>query len=397
MCLVEIAPKPGAARDDARRPRVGREGRATTGPFRSRSCSLPATRPPPKGWRSSATRATTWSRRASDVQEFLLLNHPVDCPICDQSGECKLQDYWLEHGQYQKRMRDEPVHKPKGVVFGPTIVYDAERCVMCTRCVRFMAEVAKDPVLDMRERGNLNEIIVVARPRARRTLHVHDRARVPGRRAHDEGLPLQGARLVSAHGAEPFARAARRVATRTSTTTRATTRPTATGRATTRRSTSSGCATRGCSPTRRRTRDASSRPKVRGVATSNAKALEEVKTLFEGVAQGGDRHRPFGAALARGQLGAAASSREFSSRRRTCSRAASRRVTRTRSSSTATRTRTRRASRSSRRGPSRCRRSSTTWPRAGSRTSWPSVGQCPWTQRRSARPRSSRLRRTPDR
>ncbi len=94
------------------------------------------------------------------VQEFLLLNHPVDCPICDQSGECKLQDYWLEHGQYQKRMRDEPVHKPKAVSFGPTIVYDAERCVMCTRCIRFMEEVAQDPVLDMRERGNLNEIAV---------------------------------------------------------------------------------------------------------------------------------------------------------------------------------------------------------------------------------------------
>jgi len=94
------------------------------------------------------------------VQEFLLLNHPVDCPICDQSGECKLQDYWLEHGQYHKRMRDEPIHKPKAVEFGPTIVYDAERCVMCTRCIRFMDEVAQDPVLDMRERGNLNEIMV---------------------------------------------------------------------------------------------------------------------------------------------------------------------------------------------------------------------------------------------
>src|SRR5580704_13630247 len=94
------------------------------------------------------------------VQEFLLLNHPVDCPICDQAGECKLQDYWLEHQRTQKRRPEEPVHKPKGVVFGPTIVYDAERCVMCTRCVRFMAEVAKDPVLDMRERGNLNEIVV---------------------------------------------------------------------------------------------------------------------------------------------------------------------------------------------------------------------------------------------
>ncbi len=94
------------------------------------------------------------------VQEFLLLNHPVDCPICDQAGECKLQDYWLEHGKYQKRMRDEPVHKPKGVSFGETIVYDAERCVVCTRCIRFMEEVAKDPVLDMRERGNVKEVIV---------------------------------------------------------------------------------------------------------------------------------------------------------------------------------------------------------------------------------------------
>ena len=94
------------------------------------------------------------------VQEFLLLNHPVDCPICDQAGECKLQDYWLEHQGTKKRMRDEPLHKPKAVVFGPTIVYDAERCVMCTRCIRFMDEVAKDPVLDLRERGNLNEVFV---------------------------------------------------------------------------------------------------------------------------------------------------------------------------------------------------------------------------------------------
>ncbi|APS00139.1 NADH dehydrogenase [Pajaroellobacter abortibovis] len=96
------------------------------------------------------------------VQEFLLLNHPVDCPICDQSGECKLQDYWLEYGRFQKRMRDEPIHKPKAVVFGPTIVYDAERCVMCTRCIRFMDEIAKDHVLDMRQRGNLNEITVAS-------------------------------------------------------------------------------------------------------------------------------------------------------------------------------------------------------------------------------------------
>jgi NADH-quinone oxidoreductase subunit G len=57
-------------------------------------------------------------------------------------------------------MRDEPVHKPKAVVFGPTIVYDAERCIVCTRCVRVSEELAKDPVLSVRERGNLNEITV---------------------------------------------------------------------------------------------------------------------------------------------------------------------------------------------------------------------------------------------
>ncbi|MGE0787062.1 MAG: 2Fe-2S iron-sulfur cluster-binding protein [Sandaracinaceae bacterium] len=92
------------------------------------------------------------------TQEFLLLNHPVDCPICDQAGECKLQDYWLTSQTKLKRKETEPVHKPKGVRFGPTIVYDAERCIMCTRCIRFCDEVAKDHVLDMRERGNLNEI-----------------------------------------------------------------------------------------------------------------------------------------------------------------------------------------------------------------------------------------------
>jgi NADH-quinone oxidoreductase subunit G len=99
-------------------------------------------------------------RARAAVQELLLLNHPVDCPICDQAGECRLQDYWLEHQGTKKRMRDEPIHKPKAVVFGPTIVYDAERCIVCTRCVRFSEEVAKDPVLSVRERGNLAEIVV---------------------------------------------------------------------------------------------------------------------------------------------------------------------------------------------------------------------------------------------
>ncbi|MGD0675354.1 MAG: 2Fe-2S iron-sulfur cluster-binding protein [Polyangiaceae bacterium] len=159
MCLVEILPKAGArpvsldilewdAKAGAYKPRQK--------PKLQPACYMQAS----EGMEVLGDTSHNVQKARHDVQEFLLLNHPVDCPICDQSGECKLQDYWLEYGRYQKRMRDEPVHKPKGVLFGPTIVYDGERCVMCTRCIRFMAEVAKDPVLDMRERGNLNEIFV---------------------------------------------------------------------------------------------------------------------------------------------------------------------------------------------------------------------------------------------
>jgi NADH-quinone oxidoreductase subunit G len=159
MCLVEILPAPN------QRPVMLDilEWDAALGDYRSKqkpkllpACQMPAT----DGMEVKADTSPHVKEARHGVQEMLLLNHPVDCPICDQAGECKLQDYWLEYQKTSKRMRDEPVHKPKGVVFGPTIVYDAERCVMCTRCIRFMEEVAKDPVLDMRERGNLNEITV---------------------------------------------------------------------------------------------------------------------------------------------------------------------------------------------------------------------------------------------
>ena len=159
MCLVEIVPKPGARPvnlDVLEWDAKAGTYRVTQKPKLQPACYVP----PAEGMEVLGNASEHVRKARHDVQEFLLLNHPVDCPICDQSGECKLQDYWLEYGRYHKRMRDEPVHKPKAVVFGPTIVYDAERCVMCTRCIRFMAEVAKDPVLDMRERGNTNEITV---------------------------------------------------------------------------------------------------------------------------------------------------------------------------------------------------------------------------------------------
>ena len=87
--------------------------------------------------------------------EFLLLNHPVDCPICDQAGECKLQDYYMEYDQQALAARHRPrCARPSAVQLGPLVTLDQERCILCTRCVRFMREVAKDPQLGVAERGN---------------------------------------------------------------------------------------------------------------------------------------------------------------------------------------------------------------------------------------------------
>jgi NADH-quinone oxidoreductase subunit G len=88
------------------------------------------------------------------VMEFLLINHPIDCPICDQAGECKLQDYYMKHDRSGTRFGEVKVPKKKAVVLGPTVVLDEERCINCTRCVRFMKEVAHNPQLGQFERGD---------------------------------------------------------------------------------------------------------------------------------------------------------------------------------------------------------------------------------------------------
>ncbi|GHC62968.1 molybdopterin-dependent oxidoreductase [Roseibacillus persicicus] len=87
------------------------------------------------------------------VMEFLLINHPLDCPICDQAGECSLQEFSVEHGKGTSRFQENKVKKPKNVDIGPRIRLDDERCIMCSRCIRFMDEVADDPVLGFTDRG----------------------------------------------------------------------------------------------------------------------------------------------------------------------------------------------------------------------------------------------------
>ena len=88
------------------------------------------------------------------VMEFLLINHPLDCPICDQAGECRLQEFSVEHGRGESRFLEQKVKKPKNNPIGPRITLDDERCIMCSRCVRFMEEIADDPVLGFTERGS---------------------------------------------------------------------------------------------------------------------------------------------------------------------------------------------------------------------------------------------------
>src|ERR671926_407985 len=87
------------------------------------------------------------------VLEFLLINHPLDCPICDQAGECELQDYTFQEGRGEGRYREPKRFNPVED-FGGDVVYVANRCILCTRCVRFMDTVARDPVLNVSERGD---------------------------------------------------------------------------------------------------------------------------------------------------------------------------------------------------------------------------------------------------
>jgi NADH-quinone oxidoreductase subunit G len=88
------------------------------------------------------------------VLEFLLINHPLDCPICDQAGECELQDYTFREGRAEGRLGPEPKRFTPAEDFGGDVLYVTNRCILCTRCVRFMEDVAHDPVLNVSERGD---------------------------------------------------------------------------------------------------------------------------------------------------------------------------------------------------------------------------------------------------
>ena len=121
---------------------------------------------------SEGMKVDTVSEEVKDAHkwalEFHLINHPLDCPICDQAGECELQNYYMKVGKYQSQMEENKVLKPKALDVGDTLVLDTERCILCTRCVRFEDEVTKTSALGIFNRG---DVAVIGTYQNRRITH----------------------------------------------------------------------------------------------------------------------------------------------------------------------------------------------------------------------------------
>ncbi len=141
MCLVEIGQK-------------DKEGKAQMQPRLVPACQTPA---------RDGTVVVTNSEKVKEnrraVEEYLLLDHPVDCPICDRAGECYLQDYYFEHGRSQRRDVEHPFTSKRRDL-GPEVTLFVDRCVMCSRCVRFTREISGTAELQVVDRGNHSEIDV---------------------------------------------------------------------------------------------------------------------------------------------------------------------------------------------------------------------------------------------
>ena len=152
MCLVEVGtPKMTAEK----KPELDAEGKPVISfiPKLQIACNTPVT----EGM-VCLTRSAKVEKARQGVMEFLLINHPLDCPICDQAGECRLQEFAVDFGKGESRFVDEKVHKPKKVSLGPKITLDTERCIMCSRCERFMREVAGQDCLGFTKRGSRVEL-----------------------------------------------------------------------------------------------------------------------------------------------------------------------------------------------------------------------------------------------
>jgi NADH-quinone oxidoreductase subunit G len=148
MCLIEMGmPRMGPDR----KPELGADGNPIVNwmPRPQISCAQDVAEG--MGVRTNSPLAQECRK---GVMEFLLINHPLDCPICDQAGECELQEFSVEYGAAGSRFLENKVKKPKNVELGPRVTLDDERCILCSRCVRFCNEIAHDDVLGFIDRGS---------------------------------------------------------------------------------------------------------------------------------------------------------------------------------------------------------------------------------------------------
>jgi NADH-quinone oxidoreductase subunit G len=159
MCLIEMGlPRLGPDR----KPQLGEDGKPIINwmPRPQISCAQEVS----EGM-GVCTNSPLVKECQRGVMEFLLINHPLDCPICDQAGECELQEFSVEYGTADSRFLENKVKKPKAVQLGPRVTLDDERCILCSRCIRFCQEIAHDDVLGFIDRGS--HTVLTAHPTKR--------------------------------------------------------------------------------------------------------------------------------------------------------------------------------------------------------------------------------------
>ncbi|MGH8958349.1 MAG: NADH-quinone oxidoreductase subunit NuoG, partial [Acidimicrobiia bacterium] len=104
------------------------------------------------------TKSDVAKKAQEGVLEFLLINHPLDCPVCDRGGECPLQDHTIAYGPGESRFVEEKRHFEKPIKISELVYLDRERCILCARCTRFSDEVSGDPLIEFLDRGNFTQI-----------------------------------------------------------------------------------------------------------------------------------------------------------------------------------------------------------------------------------------------
>ena len=136
------------------------------------------------------TDSETAKKAQEGVLEFLLINHPLDCPVCDKGGECPLQDQTVAYGPGECRFVEEKRHYEKPIAISDLVLLDRERCILCARCTRFSDEIAGDPLIEFKDRGN--HVQVIRSPTSRSLLLLREYGtNLPRRGSHRLSLPLQ--------------------------------------------------------------------------------------------------------------------------------------------------------------------------------------------------------------